>query len=342
MESISPTVSEWQALHAAADGFYQLRPWRWFNDNCTFGVENPETHEVGYCSILGALGDVLALCVYLGDAGYDGLQHMIQSTPTMPDIDDLTSWQYCLMASFENREELNAEDLAVIKTLGFKFRGKQRWPLFRLFEPGFPPWAVDGAQARFLTAALEQAAVITQAFEDRPEKLLEQPGKVLVRVRQDMTRNERWVDQWRPAPQAPEGPPVPVPDTAFLNKLANQLTQGEGILESDFFYMPAAVHRVKGERPYVPRVNVWIESCSGFVLDVVMEDTEFYQQIQDALIRQVQQLRQRPRIILVTKPKLAEILQPVTDLLHIGIAVMPYLPTAAEVRQGLTEFMKNK
>ncbi len=89
-------------------------------------------------------------------------------------------------------------------------------------------------------------------------------------------------------------------------------------------------------------MNVWIESHSGFVLDVVMEDTEFYQQIQDALIRQVQQLRQRPRIILVTKPELAQVLHPVTDLLHIGIAVMPYLPTVAEVRQGLTEFMKNK
>lgn len=139
------------------------------------------------------------------------------------------------MASFDNRGELNAEDLAVIKTLGFKFRGKQRWPLFRLFEPGFPPWAVDGAQARFLTAALEQAVVITQAFEDCPEKLIEQPGKVLVRVHQDMNGKARWVDQWRPGPQAPEGTPVPVPDTACLNQLANQVTQGEGILETDFF-----------------------------------------------------------------------------------------------------------
>ncbi len=343
VKPIAPSESEWRALYTAADEFYHWQPWRWFDDNCVFGVENPETHEVGYCSVMGALGEVLALAVYLGDAGFAGLENMMQSTPEMPDMDDLTSWQLCLMASFEDRAALKPEDLAVIKSLGLKFRGKQTWPLFRLFEPGHPPWAVDGSQARFLTAALEQAMVVTQTFQNDPSKLLQRPGKVLVRVYQDVGEKRGWASKWRTIPEHPvSASSVPIPDPAFLKKMLKAADQGETVLESDLFYAPASIQMVKGERPTIPRMNVWIESQSGMVLDMVMEEDEnFYQRIQQFFIQYIREIGERPRTILVKRRELALILFPVAVALNIEIVITPHLPGVEEFRQGLRDFMQH-
>ena len=66
-----PSSQEWQALFAAAGEFYKLRPWEWMEDSELFGVLNPETGEIGYCCVMGNLGELLALGVYLGTDGLE-------------------------------------------------------------------------------------------------------------------------------------------------------------------------------------------------------------------------------------------------------------------------------
>ena len=44
-----------------------------------------------------------------------------------------------IMLSFEDRDALQEEDLAVIRGLGLSFRGRQAWPLFRSYRPGYLP-----------------------------------------------------------------------------------------------------------------------------------------------------------------------------------------------------------
>jgi hypothetical protein len=44
-----------------------------------------------------------------------------------------------LQASWEDREELHVRDRETIKALGRKYRGRQAWPLFRSYQPGYAP-----------------------------------------------------------------------------------------------------------------------------------------------------------------------------------------------------------
>ena len=67
-----PTIGEWRRLFQAAQSFYELAPWEWMFDCDIFGVQNHETKEVGYLSVLDNSGEVFGLCVYLGSEGFAG------------------------------------------------------------------------------------------------------------------------------------------------------------------------------------------------------------------------------------------------------------------------------
>ncbi len=49
-----------------------------------FGVQNPETDEIGFVSVMGALGEHLSLALYLGPEGlysFWGFQQLADSAP---------------------------------------------------------------------------------------------------------------------------------------------------------------------------------------------------------------------------------------------------------------------
>lgn len=161
MTSNPPTQEEWKDLYEAARMFKELAPWKWMEDPDVFGVENPETGETGYCCIMGALGEVLGLLVYLGSEGlalYEGLQ---SGKITIED-EDLFARQNCLAVTFDDREMIDNKDLGIIKSLGLKFRGRQSWPSFRSHLPGFMPWYLTGAEVRFLGLAIRQAMSVAE------------------------------------------------------------------------------------------------------------------------------------------------------------------------------------
>ncbi len=63
MSDISPSLKEWKNLYEAAIEFKKVECWNWMQDSDIFGVKNPATGEIGYCCILGRLGDYFGLAV---------------------------------------------------------------------------------------------------------------------------------------------------------------------------------------------------------------------------------------------------------------------------------------
>ena len=116
--SCSPRV--WKNLYAAALAFRDIAPWEWMSDSDVFGVQNPEDGEIGYCCVLGELGEVLGLVVYLGTEGLE--QHRnIQSGKLHAGSPEFIYRQHCLTAWLGDRNELDKTDLKVVKQLGLKF-----------------------------------------------------------------------------------------------------------------------------------------------------------------------------------------------------------------------------
>ena len=153
MQTPHPSLQEWRALYRAAIDFWQIHPWDWVEDTDLFGVKNPEDGEIGYCCVVGALGEFLGLVAYLGT---EGLESYLKIQKSESPEEDILSTAKCLVASFEDRKFLQKPDHEVIKRLGLKFRGAKSWPLFRSYEPGYYPWYLNQPQVCFLTHALQQ------------------------------------------------------------------------------------------------------------------------------------------------------------------------------------------
>jgi hypothetical protein len=61
--SLQPTSEELKHLYELSSELKALAPWRWMEEDDLFGVQNPETGEVGFVSVMGQLAEHTALAV---------------------------------------------------------------------------------------------------------------------------------------------------------------------------------------------------------------------------------------------------------------------------------------
>ncbi len=69
MTEAKPDHEQWKQLYGLAFKFKQIAPWEWMTDDLIFGVQNPKTGKIGYCCVIGNLGEVFGLIVYKGTKG---------------------------------------------------------------------------------------------------------------------------------------------------------------------------------------------------------------------------------------------------------------------------------
>lgn len=221
------------------------------DDSDLFAVRDPETGEVGYCSIMGGIGEVFALSMFLGTQGLEGYHKLLAGELKPSDLKTITLMR-CLLASFEDRSSLDRRDLAVIRELGLEFRGRHAWPQFRSFQPSYAPWYLTGPKARFLTIVLEQAVDVAARVRKGLD-LFEGVDEDLVLVREWHKASNRWQDGWHQLPPPPPAPqPVDTFDESRLRQLREALGIPKGTWQVDLFPLPARIDE-PGQRPYYPR-----------------------------------------------------------------------------------------
>jgi len=76
MKEPAPSLNKWKKLYEAAIAFRKIEPWTWMTERDIFGVQNPRTGDIGYCCIMGELGEMLAIAVYNGTEGLQGYLKM--------------------------------------------------------------------------------------------------------------------------------------------------------------------------------------------------------------------------------------------------------------------------
>jgi hypothetical protein len=341
MELPSPSQEEWQRLYEAAIAFKHEAPWEWMYEDDVFGVQNPETGQTAYGSIMGNAGDHLALALYLGSEGLEGFWQMHHGAPYADAFRLLEIPQ--LQASFEDRGELDTRDRQVIKGLGLKFRGRQAWPLFRSYVPGCAPWFLTPEEARFLAVGLEQALIVAQRVYDDPD-LLEPPDdggdEYLVRIQ----KLDGWADEWL-APEPAEQLSMPMVNPERLAAIRDRLPSRGFALEVDLFAMPQWVKEEEDPRPLLAYHFMVVEANSGFVVvgDVLLAKPSFpamWAQAQVTLLQAFDTMESIPQLIAVRDERLAEIVAPIASSLGIETVVSGTLPALDEARATLERWIR--
>ena len=346
MKESSPSVHEWKGLYDAAVRFGELESWDWLYDSDVFGVQNPANKEIGYCCIMGNLGQMFGLAVYLGAEGLEGYLKIQsgQISPERVNPIEALMLQKCLMASFEDRGVLQRTDLQVIRRLRLKFRGRHAWPFFRSHRPGYHPWYVTKDEARYLTLALQQATEVALRFKEDPELLTPPKGNCyFVRVPEKEGKRWKWQDAWlEPAPVAreerEEGDATPIVDEVRLQRIRNIMERQRGVWEGDFFYAPSPVQE-RGDRPYYPYVIFWIEGRSGMILKTdLVKPSEYILEFPERFLSLIEQVGSLPREVRVKKEEAFDLLEPVASRLKIKLGRVRRLKALENAQASMFEF----
>ncbi|MDK2836736.1 MAG: hypothetical protein PWP21_1513 [Thermosediminibacterales bacterium] len=267
MRNKKPTMSDWKDLYDAAMEFKKEKPWQWLYDADLICVQNPEDETIGYCSIMGRIGEHYALGVYLGDKGLYGFSKLMENADTILKT-EMLHYQDCIMCSFENRQELTDADRKVIKELGLSFRGRNAWPRFRRFEPGYFPWYITQDECKFLTHALKQSLFVALNVRDGNLKIDMEKGRTILRysTKEKLNWYSKKIELGIPTCLYKE---VEINDDMLVYRLKKSKKHKNLILQVDTLYMPSPV-RESNERPYYPRLYVVADAKSGSIMDYEM------------------------------------------------------------------------
>jgi len=342
MSENAPTREEWHRLYEAAIQVKQLAPWEWMTENETFGVQNPETGALGFISVMGALGEHYAAALYLGGQALYRFWDLENTGPLTEPQQLLEIPQ--LQASFEDRELLDARDRATIKDLGLRFRGRQSWPQFRSFRPGYFPWYLEAEEARFLAVALEQLCDVAPRFKASPS-LFSTPDDEHHFVRVPCPKGEAlvWEDKVLHVPF--EGRvflDIPMDMTA-LNYL-KMLLASKRQVEIDFFMLRARIQENRDERPVMPYALLCVDAQSGMVLDVQLLDPRpsleaMWSMLPVQVVQQLAKLHLRPAAVRVRSELLQQMLTPVSDALGFKLIKRSHLRMLDPAKASLLEYM---
>ncbi len=340
-----PTNKMWQKLFESTIRAKELAPWNWMGETDIFGVENPETGEIGFVSVMGEEGEHYAIAVYLGAEGlysYWDFRMLASSVPFLPP-EALLGMTH-LQTAFEDRKTLHKKDRALIKNLGFKFRGENAWPMFRSYRPGCFPWYLEADETSMLLYALEQLPDLARRFETNPDLLHAIPDdNYLVRVRREKDGTQVWEDEIKYIAR-PKSPNIPLMmDMEALEHLKQQ-PKKRLTLQVDFFVFFSPVQEQE-ERPVFPHMLMIVESESGVVMaSELLTPTPNMSAMWGSVPMCMAQVLARanivPTTIQVTNPLLPSLLQPLARELNCKFRQVRSMPALEAAKESMKQFME--
>ena len=351
MKEQKPTQKEWRKLYDVAVRVKELAPWEWMFEDETFGVQDPETGETGFVSVMGAGGEHYAVALYLNPKAHYEFLALHDAAEDEAGDDVMTAARVLeipqLQAAFEDNKELVKEDKAVIKQLGLKFRGANAWPQFRSFAPGLFPWFLTGVEARRLTHALTQLLDVAPRCRENEDLLLpsEDDKEFLVRVPREEDGKLVWEDQVKTFP-LPEPEQIPwLLEQAALSE-AKALPLVERVIELELMMMPMPVKEKKDERPIFPYLLMIADGQSGMLLGNEMMQASpslkaMYGQVPGKLVGTFLRMRGVPRFVRVRSELLADLLAPLTAELGLRVWLTDELPAIDSAMEFMGRLMPN-
>lgn len=342
MKEKKPTLNEWRRLYDLMEEVKEVAPWEYMEEDDVFGVQNPETSQIGFISVMGSLGEHLSIAVYLGPKAL--YQFWAVHEQRVDPMMILETPQ--LQASFEDREQLTKEDRRVMKKLKRRFRGRQDWPQFRSYRPGYAPWTLTQEEARFLIHALEQGLDVCKRLEE-DETLLDPSDDVTYLVRTPSVQDDElvWRDQMlQIEPPIEEDAEITIP--MQLVEDIRALPQAAGYLEVDLFLLPTPIQEEKGKRPFFPYSLLLVDGEEGLIQNTATLTPEpsldeMWKTIPTIMAELLADQAERPSTIVAMSPQLYDYLTPLCEAIGIEMHLMPQLPALEEAKMSLLSYLQS-
>lgn len=323
VEQADKASDYWKDVLLKAKEYHKLQPWSIMDDRNIFAVVDPVSEERLFCSVMGSAGQMYGLAVYIGKDGYETL------IDTLKDQDDDIHFfnQRTLLLSFEDRENLEKEDYALVKTYGVPFRGRRSWPQFRSLMPGYYPWLMDDEEARLMLVALEQTMEVSKEIQsgaNMPDLLFD--GKILAKVPNkygDKIMYENEILNLKNYPEEDPAPPLAISelDLKRINKPKKTIPVSvEFIME----HIDIPIQDEANKRPAIALLVLAIDYKGGLALyHNMLQGAPDVGIVQSELLKVLETVNGIPEKILMNR-KMAHVMGSVIEKMKLNVETENY------------------
>ena len=265
--------------------FRKSKVWKQLSEEELFAIRIPSNDgqgEIGYCCVMGSLGEHMALSVYVGAEGFTTYRKVVDPGPDFVygNMDDMLS-QDCIQCSIEQRDQFAPDELDMLReycsAAGIPFRAP--YPDFQRFRPHCLPWyIVEDDDWTFLETALRVAIRLSEEIKAHGKSSLGLRPVVVGRHDQcygaeqmglfDSLSGDRVtiplysiVDgklKQERIPLPPYAEPVPATPTRFNDIAMAKLMKHRqrGVYECDILRLP---HPIEGDPPFLPAMLMSVD-----------------------------------------------------------------------------------
>lgn len=203
----TPIVSNsvWAKLYQVAALFLESEIWEWMEESEIFGIQDPKTGEIGYCSFMELNdGEVPAIAIFRGTSGLREFEKTLKGEFSTSKAEFLAVQNF-IRVEFVKKEGLDEVDLKVLKDLGLKVGKNAKIPLFRSYLPRYLPWYLNESEAQYLTLCLERALGFLDLYEEDFGLLdADDPEAILVDISTPAPSGPFWELHWKVPEVAPQ------------------------------------------------------------------------------------------------------------------------------------------
>lgn len=255
------TLNEWKELYEIGLKIKNLKPWEHFWDMDIITIIFSEDEPPYYCSIMGRAGECFGIGTYVGAEDMDGFYNIAENQD-IP-ASQLVRYQRGLFSYFGNRNELTSKELNVVKSLGYKFRGKDQWLYYRSYKPPYVPYMLDKEEVGILTKVYVQLYEAISDYLNLELKVDFEHGETLLRK----CRKNTWFTATAPllVDEMPFLHPSLSDDLLVAKLKKRPKLQTE--LEFDIAYLYGSIADKSFDRPAIPRVALIMDVNSGMVVN---------------------------------------------------------------------------
>ena len=327
-----------ERLYGLASDLYGLRPWRFLDEDNLIVVRDSVSGELCYCSVMGALGEVLSMHAYIGAEGLRQFRKM--EAEEIADPGEFFASTHCVYVEFVPRAGLQRQDRELLATLGHPQGRGLASPIFRTMRPGFLPWFVTEDEARMMAECIRAVIVVCSAVASQKSVKFWQHANIYPMVTRFEGAEPRYhVEMFQSIPPSePSVAPVRLAEETLL-AIRRQDYAVRGVMELDITYSGAAIGK-KGERNSCVAIAMAVDAESGMVLAPEVADSSVAagDTIAKVFLKAIQTSRTLPREVRVRSQKLKDCLTPLMEFLGVAVRVANRLPASDEARSHLLGF----
>jgi len=336
-----PSLATMQTLYDLATDLFARHPWNLVAEDELVLVEEGTSRELCFCSVMGALGQVRALQVYLGPEGYRFFKKL-QSGEAMT-AGEFFAAQHSVYVEFVRLRELTAPDRKLLEVMGHPLKRGTLAPIFRSIRPGYHPWYVTEGEARILAECQRALITICDLLQANPDLHYWDKENVYPMLsRQGEEGNEqeyriRLVD----APSFT----VPMPnlltlDEARIERIRNCRYPSQGVLEVDHFYGAGMIGE-RNQRKACFRMGLAIDANCGLAYppEVSLPASSTGDVLTRVVLQAIESAGALPRELHVRSSEFKALLDPLAQALGFSVKVMKSLPALDFAKRQLLEMM---